>query len=290
MSDPPKPSGENWSRVAKAYSSIIDENDPLNPAGAACRQILDVVDSTLPFSQASYILDMGTGSGPVISSVLESAPHAAQIPADAHLVAADVAQSLLDILAERKAERAVTKSLWQRLELQSWDARDLRATVPDGAVSHLLSSYAYCAFQNEAAALAEAHRILAPGGLFVETGMGDTEWGHLPTFFQTVRPEKRIPGPGEHWKSVEGVTATLSNVGFRDVRAREFPIGIPCESAEAAVEMVFQIFPFVKGFIADMSADEVAEARRLMREWVRERHPEEPLVLRGTGLIGWARK
>lgn len=292
MPEPPKPSGENWSRVAKAYDDILDENDALNPVGAAVRQILQVVDTTLPFDQASYIIDMGTGSGPLISGVLNSAQHAAQIPSSARIVAADVAQGLLDMLMERKAERAATApdSVWNRLEVQLWDARDLSKEVADDQASHLVSSYAYMAFRDEAQALKEACRILQPGGLFIETSFGFTEWGHLPKFFAAVRPEKLAPGPGEHWGSVEGVRATLEAAGFKDVKAREYEVGIPCETQQGAADLIFNIFPFIKGFIADMSEGEVAEAKRLMVEYVKERHPEEPLVLRGVGLVGWASK
>ena len=287
--NPPKPSGENWSRVAKSYATVIDETDALNPSGAAARQTLDVVDTTLPFDQASYIIDMGTGSGPMISSVLNSPEHAPQIPSSARIVAADVAQGLLDMLAQRKAENE-TADPWKRLEIRNWDARDLKNEIPDNAVSHLISCYAYMAFRDEAKALGEAYRILKPGGLFTETSMGYTEWGHLPTFFTKVRPDKIAPGPGPHWRSIEGVKSTLQVHGFKDVQVREFEIGIPMQSHEAAVELNFTIFPFVEAFVADMSDAEIEKARQLMLEWVREVHPEQPLVLRGTALVGWGRK
>ena len=290
MATAPKPSGENWSRAAKAYDSVLDVTDAFNPAGAACRQILNVVDNVLPFDQASYIIDMGTGSGAVISSLLDSPSHAAQIPDNARIVAADVAQGLLDILVEKKAAQAEESSVWKRLETMNWDARNLQNEIQDGEVSHLLSSYAYFAFAGEQEALSEAYRILKPGGLFIETSMGFTEWGHLPSFFQTVRPDKAIPGPGKHWQNVGGVKATLKGAGFKDVQAREYEIGIPVETHEGAVEMVFQIFPWVKGFITDMSEAEVTEAREKMVQFLREKHPEAPFVLNGTALIGWARK
>lgn len=51
QSNTDKASGKNWSRVANAYSAIIDETDATNPVGAACNQILDVVDATFPLTK-----------------------------------------------------------------------------------------------------------------------------------------------------------------------------------------------------------------------------------------------
>ncbi|KAK5169630.1 uncharacterized protein LTR77_005607 [Saxophila tyrrhenica] len=284
-----KPSGKNWTRVADAYVKVINENDLLNPVGAACSELFDVVDKTLPFDQASYIMDIGTGSGPLISKILTSPNQASRIPDTARLVAADIAQGLLDKLEERKAEQAEKDALWKRLEVRNWDARDLKEAVGDGEVSHLLSTFAYFAFADDETAVAEAVRILKPGGLFVETSMGYTEWGHLPTFLEQVRPGLSIPGPGAHWKSIEGVKQHLANAGFVDTQAKEFKMGLPFETHEAVVQFVFEAFPFMKGLTADFGEEEVARGKEMMLEFVRQKHPEVPLRLDGTGLIGWGR-
>ena len=130
-------------------------------SGAACTEILKVVNETLPFDKASYILDMGCGNGQVISRVFDSETHAALIPDNARLVAADVSQQFLDLLLERKKERSKNSSLWERLEVHRWDARGLKDQIQDGEVSHLLASFAYFSFREEKEALAEAHHLAA---------------------------------------------------------------------------------------------------------------------------------
>lgn len=225
-----------------------------------------------------------------MSSILQSPSHVSQLPSTARIVAADIAEGLLEKLSERKAELEGESEVWRRLEVRQWDARDLSADIQDGEVSHLLSTYAYFAFAGEKDALSEAHRVLAPGGLFVETSMGFTEWGHLASFFSEVRPDKPIPGPGAHWGSVEGVKATLEGAGFVGVEAREFPISLPYETHQAAVDFVFQVFPWVEAYTADMSEGEVERSREGMVGFVRGRHPEEPFALEGTGVIGWGKK
>ncbi len=117
-------SGKNWSRVARLYAKSVNENDLKSASGAACTEILKAVNETLPLSKASYIVDMGCGNGQVISRLFDS-EHASQIPEHARLVAADVSQNFLGMVKERKRERSKHSSLWERLEVHRWNARDL---------------------------------------------------------------------------------------------------------------------------------------------------------------------
>jgi hypothetical protein len=91
--------------------------------------------------------------------------------------------------------------------------------------------------------------------------MGFTEWGHLPQFIREIRPDKTIPGPKVHWQSVDGVTKKPSDVGFRNVVAKEFDVSLLVDTYEEAVEFVYEGFPFMKSFIADMSDDKIRQAR-----------------------------
>lgn len=284
--------GKNWSRVAALYAKSVDEDDLKSASGAAATEILNAVDETLGFDQASFVLDMGCGNGQVISRVLASSIHAAQIPDTARLVAADVSQQFLGMLRERKEERSKQSPLWERLEIQQWDASNLHGEIKDGEVSHLLASFAYFSMKDEIGekALQEAHRILQPGGVFVQTSMGWTEWGQLPQLVKQVRPEKTISGPQARWQSVEGVTKTLSDIGFKNVMAREFEVTLPVDKYDDAIVFCFEGFPFMQGLVADMSEKEVTRVKQLMLEFLRERHPEQPLRLTGKGYIGYGVK
>ena len=279
-------SGKNWSRVAALYAKSVNENDLKSASGAACTEILKAVDETLPFREASFILDMGCGNGQVTSRLFDSSTHAQQVPSTARLVAADVSKDFVEMVEARKKERSKQNPLWERLEVHRWDARSLHDDIQDDKVSHLLGSFAYFTMTGETEALAEAYRILRRGGIFVETSMGWTEWSYLPQFVKQIRPDKSIPGPQAHWQSVDGVTKTLSDAGFKDVVAREFDVSLPLEKHEDAVEFVFEGFPFMKALTADMSDDEIRNARQLMLDYVKQRHPEEPLRLTGKGYIG----
>ena len=283
-------SGKNWSRVAALYAKSVNENDPQSASGSACTEILKVIDDSLPFSEASFIVDIGCGNGQVISRVFDSAKHTDQIPDNSRLVAADVSQHFVDMVVERKRERSKQSQLWKRLEVHRWDARDLRDQVRDGEVSHLLASFAYFAMAGETDALGEARRILKDGGIFVETSMGWTEWGYLPQFVKQVRPDLTVPEPQPNWSSVEGVIKTLSDAGFKNAMAKEFEVGLPLEHYEDAVEFVFEGFPRMKPVIEEMSSEDRERARQWILEYLKQKHPQEPFRLTGNGYIGYGVK
>jgi ubiquinone/menaquinone biosynthesis C-methylase UbiE len=280
-------SGKNWSRVAALYAKSVNENDPKSASGAACTEILKAVDEKLPFSEASFIVDMGCGNGQVISRVFDSSKHAEQIPDNARLLAVDVSQHFVDMVKERKKERKKQSMLWERLKVHRWDARDLRDQIHDGEVSHLLASFAYFSMDGEHEALAEAHRILKDGGIFVETSMGMTEWGHLPQFVKQVRPDLTVPEIPANWSSVDKVINMLSGAGFKNVVSKEFEVGLPLERYDDAVQFVFEGFPRMKPVLEDMSSEEIEKARQLMLEYVKEKHPQEPFRLIGKGYVGY---
>ena len=286
-----KPSGKNWSRVAELYARVADERDSLGPNGRANREILATVDSKLPFNKATFVLDMGTGPGQLISGVLNS-PQASQIPGSARIVAADISSAFVAQCTTRKQKEINSgNKVWERLEVHQWDGLDLSSEVEANSVSHLLSSYTYHAMKNERECLQEAYRILAPGGLFAAAIMGDTDWGHLPSFVSQVRPDKRPPHlQGRHWYSVEGVTSMLSEGGFKDVEARTFDMGVLFDTRKDAVDFVLEGFPFMKGLMAELGEDEQRRVVELMYEFLEKEYPEEPCRLKGTALVGWGTK
>lgn len=291
-------SGDNWSRVAQLYAKVSDEADPLAVTRPSNNAIFSAVESTLPFSEASYIIDMGSGHGPLIGGLLNS-EYAKRIPHNARIVAGDIAQEFIAMLEERKKTNvdADSESLWRRVEIQTLDARDLQSDkgtikIGDEEVSHLLSSFVYYTmFGDEERGFAEALRVLQPGGVFVATNLGPTDWGSLPDFVIKVRPDKTNPMDlFEKWKSAELVKHIYEKAGFKDVVVNEYQVGLKMETYEETIEFVVEVFPFMKPLMADMSEGEVKEVKKLMREFLVEKQGHEPLQLSGTGIVVTARK
>ncbi|KAK4499767.1 hypothetical protein PRZ48_007953 [Zasmidium cellare] len=277
-------SGENWSRVADIFARVANEKDPLSANGRGNKEMLDVVDAVLPLSNASYILDVGSGPGQVLKGVLGS-KGASQIPKDARIVATDIAEAFVKMLLdERQKKVEAGENIWKRVEVTQWDARQL-AEVGDNEVSHLLAGHCYVAMKDEGQGLKQALRVLKPGGLFVETSLGDTEWAHLPAFVSEVRPEKKAHSLSENaqsWWTAESVKKKLTDIGFKNVQAKEYPVSMLMQSYEEVMVFIWEGFPFMNSFTEDMSAAEIARAKELTMKYLKEKHPSEPLRLQGT--------
>lgn len=82
----------------------------------------------------------------------------------------------------------------------------------------------------------------------------------------------------------------LTNTVFKNVQAKEYPVSMPMNSYEEVILFIFEGFPFMKSFTEDMDEAEVAKVKDLMRDCLKKNHPDEPLRLRGTGVVGWGTK
>ncbi|KAF2168754.1 hypothetical protein M409DRAFT_20772 [Zasmidium cellare ATCC 36951] len=286
-------SGENWSRVAEIFARVADERDPLSPNGRGNKEMLDAVEAVLPLNQATYILDVGSGPGQVIKGVLGAEEQKPQIPKDARVVATDIAESFVKMLKDTKQKNVdAGEDIWKRVEVTQWDAKDL-VEVQDDSVSHLLAGYCYVAMKDEGRGIKEALRVLKPGGCFVQSNLGDTEWGSLPDFVTQVRPEKQPHSTSENakgWWTTEKVKKKLVDAGFKNVQAKEFPVSMHMNSYEEVILFVWEGFPYMKPLTEDMSAAEVAQAKDLTLKYLKERHPAEPFRLEGTGMVAWGTK
>lgn len=283
-------SGKAWDKASSTFAKIIDLTNPDSVSSVTNRKIFEAVEATLPLSKASYLIDMGSGTGPVITGVL-SPEHATQVPEDARLVAADTSASFIAMIEQTKKDHvAKGDAIWERLEVKLWDGRELQDVVGSNEVSHLLSSFCYFTMVDEAKGLSEALRVLKSGGLFVSTSMGSTEWGDLQHLLEKVRPEAKVPGVPKHWGTKPLVEEHMSKFGFANVRAEEYEMAIPFDSCGAAADFVISSFPALQSHLEAMSDDEKAQVRSVMVDHLKHKHPTDPIRLTGTSVICVATK
>lgn len=151
------------------------------------------MDSTVSFSSATSILDIGCGPGTAVTLLAEG--YGAHIPADASLVATDFSQDMVNATLAKKQNIVAAgndvSNCWARLEAQVMDAQDLSA-VESGSVSHLMGSLVYFMLPDAVKGLREANRVLKEGGVFACTSWSSTmEWLQFcAEAGQRVRPDK----------------------------------------------------------------------------------------------------
>jgi len=123
------------------------------------------------------VLELAAGTGVVTRAL------AKQLPADAHLVATDLNQDMLD--------HAMRKGVARDVEWRRADAMAL--PFEDGSFDVVVCQFGVMFFPDKPKAFAEARRVLRPGGAFVFTvwdRLGDNEFADVvTTSLESVFPE-----------------------------------------------------------------------------------------------------
>ena len=139
------PSAKFWDKVALKYSKrpVADE--------AAYQRKLEVTQQYLrPDMQ---VLEFGCGTG---STAIVHAPHVA------HIHATDISGKMIEIARSKAASGNITNISFEVSTIEDLDARDGAYDVVMGhSILHLL--------EDKDAAIAKAHRLLKPGGVFVSS-------------------------------------------------------------------------------------------------------------------------
>ncbi|WP_417464364.1 class I SAM-dependent methyltransferase [Kordiimonas sp.] len=179
-----------WNRMAKGYakSSIADQ--------ASYEHKLELTRSY--FTPETEVVEIACGTG---STALLHAPHVK------HILATDISENMLAIAREKAATQNITNVTFECTPLE-----DL--TVPDGSVDMVMAHSILHLLPKPEAAIAQAHRMLKPGGLFVSStvclqdGLG---------FFKYILPIARAIGyapPHVGFMKGTELTAMIEQAGF----------------------------------------------------------------------------
>lgn len=185
----------------------------------SARRLLDLVEP-LPRGGAATILDVGTGSGTLALAALGRWPRA-------RVVGLDGSRGMLDA-ADAVAAASLPVAERDRLELVEGLAE--RIPLEDGSVDVVVSSFVLQLVASRARALAEARRVLVPGGTlaFVTWLATDAPVFGPDEVFYDVLDELGVPDELEVEEarsgdpvSVAAAIAQVRRAGFRDVTGRE---------------------------------------------------------------------
>jgi ubiquinone/menaquinone biosynthesis C-methylase UbiE len=176
-----------WSRV---YDLPIVQR-------TAYRPIHDVVLRILRDRRARAVLDVGCGTGQLISRVAETLPNGATI-------GCDFSQGMLSEAARRSG-----RPHWVR-----GDAAML--PFADGVFDAVVSTEAFHWFPDQDAALAEFHRVLKPRGCLLLAVVNPS----TSLLSDVAYAGSRIVGEPFYWPTSEHIRRRVGDAGFRVRRQR----------------------------------------------------------------------
>jgi ubiquinone/menaquinone biosynthesis C-methylase UbiE len=119
------------------------------------------------FDSARAIVELGCGTGRFAAGLL-----AGHLPADASYVGVDLSPRMVALALERLAR-------WRHRVTVTLVDGGAAMPAADGAADRFVANYVFDLLGSDdtRAALAEAHRVLAPGGLLCATGLTPAEHG-----------------------------------------------------------------------------------------------------------------
>lgn len=190
-------------------SDTYDEanGDFFNPVGDRLVQLAGL-------RPGDRVLDLGCGRGAVLFAALSA------VGPDGYVAGVDLSPAMVRQTAAQAA-RAGVRNVSVRVD----DAEDLG--FPDHSFEAVLSSLALMLTPDPAAALAEAHRVLTPGGCFGLTVFGPAQ---QPEWRRAARALREFAEPGPDLAAdvlpsfnalAEEADAALRAAGFTEVRTVE---------------------------------------------------------------------
>ncbi|KAI1322085.1 S-adenosyl-L-methionine-dependent methyltransferase [Xylariaceae sp. FL0255] len=258
------------------------------PGVKPAQDIVEHVNTLLPFSKATTVVDMGCGPGQVTNAVLEK--YATVLPPTAKVFGADVNEQMLGGYNGRKQKEITSgNKFWERAETVQTDIHDC-AAFADDSVSHMLSNFVVFLVPEPVKALHAMKRALTPGGVLAISAWRESEWADLMYYPKKVRPDLIMPELPPTWTAPEGVQEQLEAAGYKDVTVVEGEGYFPVQDYGEVCRFILTKFPLAARVMQQMSDEEIMKTYELMVADLKAKYPTLPAKMVGKATIAYARK
>ncbi|HUQ13961.1 MAG TPA: class I SAM-dependent methyltransferase [Novosphingobium sp.] len=176
------PADEKAARVGAVFSNVARNYDRMNDAmsGGMHRLWKDRFVRRVKPREGERILDMAGGTGDIAFRMA---------PSGAEITVADINQDMLDVGIERAAKRGIDGLVWSRQDAET-------LAFPANAFDAYTIAFGIRNVTRIDAALAEAHRVLRPGGRIFCLEFSTTTWPGFAEAYDAYS-HKVVPKLGE---------------------------------------------------------------------------------------------
>jgi ubiquinone/menaquinone biosynthesis C-methylase UbiE len=237
--------GEQKASMESLYTDVAERFDHVGPRlfTAFGRRLVDFAG----LGPGEAVLDVGCGRGAILFAAAE------RVGAEGRAVGIDLTPAMVEH-CRADARRAGL----DQVEVAAMDAE--RLELPDGAFDAVLGGFMIFLCPAPPRALAEAFRVLAPGGRIAVSTFPpeqDRRWWWLPALIQRLRPHQVVRQP---YSTEAELAQALEEAGFRDCETAVELVDIAYESEE---EWLQTLRSHGHGhFLDDLSAEELDGFRR----------------------------
>ncbi|KAI1405993.1 S-adenosyl-L-methionine-dependent methyltransferase [Hypoxylon fuscum] len=275
---------EDWKAKADSYQQMTGDLN-VKPIGV----MLEGLNTRVPFSQTTGILDNGCGPGPIMARIIDE--FGSSIPQSATLICSDFSSGMVD-QANNTKKAAVEQnadSLWNNVKTEVLDAMDLNS-IKDDSLSHVAAGWVFFNVKDPQKALAECKRVLQPGGVLSASSWAETDWLKILKAISKLNPALSPPAIGDDWGKTENVRAQFEKAEFRDVEVVEVPVDIPFKSYESFVDVMLTRVTQMVAASRGLPEEAKSKLKGLMIDEMKELCPTEPGVLKGVSLVALGTK
>ncbi|KAI3326234.1 S-adenosyl-L-methionine-dependent methyltransferase [Xylariaceae sp. AK1471] len=272
-------SADQWKLAAEAY-----EKGSKEATGKPTAALLEALNTRLPFSKASGILDNGSGPGPYMAKLVET--YGRDIAPSCTLICADWAPAMIEQVKRTKIQAidADPDSLWARVDPQVLDAMDLNS-IADESLSHVVAGWVYHIASDPQQCLAETMRVLKPGGVLGVASWKETQWLDAMRPIHKINASLSPPVGSDEFLSSTGLAGVFEKAGFAAVEVSEVHVELPFQTHALFVDILLTKMPPLIALLKGFSEAQTAELRSMMIEEMRGICPSEPGALKGVALV-----
>lgn len=295
-----KVSAADWNRTSANYAANISKA----PMSIPISRLISLLNTHLPFSSATTILDIGCGPGNGTAAIIST--YHAELPQQSKVLATDFSEGMVEVVSRTRQtnldelqDGSTEREVWERVQPSVMDATDL-SPLPDASISHIIANFVFFMTSSPETALEEALRVLQPQGICACSSWAKMQWMELlnlaaqRAFPGFGRPVPEMPVIAPQWTSAEGIEQLMKNAGYVDVQTEYVEAPIVAPNPELFAKFFLGSGNPAVTWITDvLGEEEVKVVEKAFGEAIKEvceRNEEGAYVLAGTAVLASGRK